>query len=395
MKTYNVGIVGFGFIGKVHAYGYHNLPFFYDPVPLQAQITHVCTSREETAEKGAALVGAEHAVTDHREITENPDIDIVHICTPNHLHKDALLSAIGQNKHIYCDKPLVNTVAEAEEIKAALAGYTATAQMTFQNRFFPATIRAKQLIDEGFVGDVLEYRACYLHSGSADPNAPLKWKLSGEAGGGVIADLASHVMDLMHHLIGDYESISAATRVAYVERPSLGDPATKVKVYAEDCVMMLARMKSGALGTIEATKTATGTEDEFRFEIHGSKGALRFNGTNPHQLEVYDAAASDAPVGGTRGWTMVDTGQRYPAPAAKFPGPKFSIGWMRSHLACLASFLEAVAAGRSADPGLDQGIYIQRLIGAARTSAARDGENIGVPRTIPKLIRRFLPDLTG
>ena len=376
VRTYNVGIIGFGFIGKVHAYGYHNLPFFYDPVPVQAKITHVCTSRTETAEKGAALIGAEHAVTDFREVTENPDIDIVHICSPNHLHKDELLSAMAQNKHIYCDKPLVNTVAEAEEIQAALGSYTATAQMTFQNRFFPATIRAKQLMDEGFVGDVLEYRACYLHSGSADPDAPLKWKLSGEAGGGVIADLASHVMDLMHHLVGDYESISAATRVAYAQRPSLEDPGKKVSVDAEDCVMMLARMKSGALGNIEATKIATGAEDELRFEIHGSKGALRFNGTNPHQLEIYDAGASGSPVGGTRGWTMVDTGQRYPAPAAKFPGPKFSIGWMRSHVACLANFLEAVAAGGPGNPGLDQGIYVQDLIGAVRTSAARRGETM-------------------
>ena len=207
MKTYHVGIIGFGFMGKVHSYGYVSLPFYYDPVPLRAEITHVCTSRIETAQAGAAMVGAAEAVTDFRKITENPAIDIVHICSPNHLHKEALLSAIAHGKHIYCDKPLVATWDEALEVRRALDGYQATAQMTFHNRFFPATIRARQLVDEGFLGRVLGFRACYLHAGSANPNAPLKWKLSAAAGGGVIADLASHVLDLVHWYLGDYDSL--------------------------------------------------------------------------------------------------------------------------------------------------------------------------------------------
>jgi len=373
MKQHKVGIIGFGFIGKVHAYGYINLPLFYDPLPLPARITHVCTSRTETAEKGAALVGADNAVTDYREITENPDVDIVHICTPNHLHKDALLSAMKQNKHIYCDKPLVATMDEAREIEAALDGYTGTSQMTLQNRFFPATMRAKQMIDEGFIGDVLEFRACYLHSGSADPNAPLKWKLSAAAGGGVIADLGTHIFDLIHYLLGDYDRLLAAAQIAYPQRPSFDDPARMVDVDAEDCAIVLARMRNGAIGNIEATKIATGTEDELRFEIHGSKGALRFNGMNAEKLEAYDATAPNKPIGGKRGWTVIDTGQRYPEPATGFPGPKFSIGWIRSHMACLANFLQSIADGKPGDPGLRQGIYLQRLIECCRQSAKTDG----------------------
>lgn len=370
MKVYNIGIVGFGFIGKVHAFGYRNLSMYYDPVPLEARITHVAASRPETAERGRKLVGADHAVTDYREITENPQVDIVHICTPNHLHKEALLSAIRHNKHIYCDKPLTAGLEEAEEVRDALAGYRGTAQMTFQSRFFPAVMRARQLIDEGLLGDVLEFRCGLLHGGNADPRAPLKWKLSAATGGGVIADLASHALDLVHHLLGDYESILAATKIAYAQRPSIDDPSRMVAVDAEDCVMLLARMKSGALGSIEGTKLATGSEDELRLEIHGSRGALRFNGMDPHHLEAYDATASDRPLGGIRGWTRIDVGQRYPEPAVGFPSPKNTMGWIRVHVACLASFLEDVAAGRPGNPGLDQGVYVQRLMEAARRSAA-------------------------
>jgi predicted dehydrogenase len=285
-------------------------------------------------------------VTDFREITENPAVDIVHICSPNDRHQEALLSAMKHQKHIYCDKPLVASMAEAEVVRAALKDYRGTAQMTLQNRFFPATLRAKQLVAEGFLGQVLEFRAAYLHAGSADPNAPVKWKLVA----GVIADLGPHVFDIIQHLLGDYAAIHAVTHKAYPQRPG-----------AEDCLMALARMKSGAVGTIEATKLATGSEDELRFEIHGSKGALRFNGMDAHHLEVYDTKLS--------GWTRLDAGQRYPAPAATFPGPKFAIGWLRGHAACLANFLQAVAAGQPAEPGLAQGVYLQQVLDAASRSA--------------------------
>lgn len=369
MRTYRVGMLGFGFIGKVHAYGYANIPLFFDQTEFRARITHVCTAKAESASRAAALIGAETATTDYRAITENPETDIVDICTPNNLHKDAILSAMANGKHIYCEKPLVVNMAEAREIQAAMNTYRATAQMTLQNRFFPATIRAKELIDEGRLGKILEFRAAYLHSGSADPQAPLKWKLSGASGGGVIADLASHVLDLTHHLIGDYSALTAQTRIAYPDRPSAADPTKRVTVDAEDSVMILARMKSGAQGQISASKIATGAEDELRIEIHGSQGALRYNGMDPHHVEFYDATAAGSPFGGVRGWTSIDTGQRYEKPAG-FPGPKFAIGWMRAHMQCIYSFLEHVHAGRPGDPGLDQGIYIQSLIERVRESAA-------------------------
>jgi len=369
LKVYRVGILGFGFIGKVHAYGYLNLPLFYDPAPLAARITHVVTSRAETAEKARQAVGAEVAATDFRAATENPEVDIVHVCTPNHLHKDALLSAMRHQKHIYCDKPLVATWQEAEEVRAALSGYRGTAQMTFQNRFFPATMRAKQLVQSGALGQILGFRMCYLHGGSASPDAPLKWKLTEAAGGGVIADLATHVLDLVDWLIGPLGAVMAATQIAYPERPLPGDPAQKRPVDTEDAVMLLARMRSGALGTLEATKLATGSEDELRLEIHGARGALRFNGMEPHYLEWHDAGAPEQPLGGLRGWTRIHAGQRYPSPATGFPAPKAAIGWVRSHAACLANFLQAVAEGRPAEPGLEQGIRVQHLMECVRRSA--------------------------
>ena len=157
MKTYRVGVIGFGYIGKVHAFAHKNLPFFFGKLPFKTQITHVCTSRAESAAAAGEFLDAK-GVTDYREITENPNIDVVHICTPNNFHKDAVLSAMAHGKHIYCDKPLTVTLAEAEEIEKAHPSYKGIHQMTLQLRFFPGTLRAKQLIDEGFIGKPLQFR---------------------------------------------------------------------------------------------------------------------------------------------------------------------------------------------------------------------------------------------
>ena len=200
----------------------------------------------------------------------------------------------------------------------------------------------------------------------------MKWRLTSAAGGGVIADLASHVLDLADWLIGPYGSVMAATQIAYPERPSAEDPAKKVPVDVEDSVMLLAKMRSGALGTIEATKIATGAEDEIRFEIHGSRGAVRFNGMDPHHLEFHDATVSDRPLGGLCGWNRIDAGHRYLPPATDFPRPKAATGWIESHAACLANFLQAVAAGKPGNPGLEQGIRIQRLMECVRRSDSQN-----------------------
>lgn len=366
ITTYRVGIIGFGFIGKVHAYAYRTLPFYYDPLPAQARITHVVAGHRESAEKARGLLDADVGATDYRVITENPDVDIVHICSPNNMHAAAIKSAIEHGKNIYCDKPLVATWDEACELRHAINAYEHTTQMTFQTRFFPAIQYGRKMVENGQLGEILGFRVAYLHGGSASPNAPLKWKLSAAAGGGVIADLGSHALDLVEYLAGPIQSVMAATHTAYAHRPSWQDPSVRVAVDAEDAVLSLVRLQSGAVGTLEATKIATGMEDELRLELHGSRGALRFNLMDAHHLAFYEVVAP----GQLGGWQLIDTGQRFAPPATTFPSPKASIGWLRGHVACLANFLTAVAAGRPATPDLRQGLRVQRLMESLRQSTA-------------------------
>jgi len=367
MQTLGVGIIGFGFMGRTHAYGHVNLPLFYDPVPCRTRLVGVATSHRETAEAARRALGFELATTDWRDMLERPDIHIIHICTPNVFHKEQVLAALAAGKHVYCDKPLCMNRQEAQEIEAALPASGVTQQMVLHNRFFPATMRAKALVEEGFLGDVLSLRAVYLHSGSADPEAPLKWKLDPDiAGGGVLFDLGSHILDLVQHLVGPLRVLNCTTHIAYPERPAAGDPGRSVRVTAEDAVFLTVQTANGAPGHIEASKIATGAVDELRFEINGSRGALRFDLMQPNYLWVYDRTLPAS----ARGWRALETVQSYPPPAA-FPPPKMSVGWLRGHAACLHNFLAAVARGEQADPSLQVGVELQYLMAEAYERAGR------------------------
>ena len=365
---YGIGLLGFGFIGKAHAYSHVTMPYLYEDLPFRGRLVGVCTGHEHTARKAKEEYGFEFCTTRAEQIIESDEIDVVHICTPNALHRDELLAAMEAGKHIYCDKPLVPTWEEAQQILEALEDYDRTHQMTLQYRFYPATMRAKQLVEEGFLGDPACFRASYLHSGSIDPDKPLGWKLDAAMGGGVLNDLATHVVDLLQHLIGPFDSVMASTRILHPERPSRDNPDRMVAVEAEDHACLTLRNDDGLTGTVEATKIATGAQDELRFEIHGTRGAMRFNLMEPDWLEIYEVGAASEPIGGKRGFTRVECVQRYPEPGGKFPASKASIGWIRGHAACLYNFMSALHEGRRPEPGMGVGAELQRFVAAARQS---------------------------
>ncbi|MDR0336488.1 MAG: Gfo/Idh/MocA family oxidoreductase [Planctomycetaceae bacterium] len=369
MKTYRVGIIGFGMIGKVHAFCYASLPYYSELFNAKFQISHVATAHPETAEKAKQICGAETATTNFRNITENPDIDIVHICTPNNQHVEPLISAIQNGKHIYCDKPLTTSLAEAEHVRHIFETekYVATNQMTFHLRFFSAIQKAKQLIVDEKLGRIYQFRFAYLHSSNASPLVPFKWKHS--ESGGVVRDLASHLLDLTDHLLGSLDSVFAETQHAVQKRPVSESNPELVDIHAEDAVTILVKTRNGAHGILEATKLATGNEDEMRFEINGEKGSIRFSLMNPHFLDFFDATVSDKPFGGYSGWRQIPCGGRLERPDTEFPSPKSTTGWVRAHISCLSNFLHAVAENRSTSPDLLQGIKIDGWIDAVFRSA--------------------------
>jgi predicted dehydrogenase len=371
-KTYGVGIVGFGFMGKTHSYGYRTIPLFYGEPPVSYRLRGVCETQPEALAFAKAHLGFEFGVTDYRELVARDDIDIVHVCTPNVYHKPVILDAIRAGKHVYCDKPLAASHKECREIVQALEehGSGLVTQVALQFRFVACVMRAKQLIEEGFLGRVFSFRAGFLHSSSINPKKPLTWKLDKKmGGGGVLFDLGSHVLDLLVYLLGPLERVFADCETFFRQRPH-AETGEMVDVDADDLSLVLARTRSGALGMIEASKMATGTNSDLKVEIHGEKGAIRFNLMDPNWLEVYDVRDPAEPIGGMRGFRKVETCGRYPSPGGRFPTGAFNIGFLRSHVACLHHFLSAVAGKATAHPTFREAADLQRLMEVSYASAA-------------------------
>jgi len=371
-KELGIGIAGFGFIGKVHAYSYINLPIFYSPPPCRTRIVGVATSRPETAALVRDVIDVELATDDYLDLIDRTDIHAIHVCTPNDSHKEIILAAIRAGKHVYCDKPLALNASEADEIAAALEGYQGIHMMTLQNRFIPATLRAKQFVDEGLLGDVVSFRGAYLHAGYTDPNRPMSWRLDrAKAGGGALYDLGSHIADLLQHLVGPFAAVQAHTETFVKERP---DPKTgqMCPVEVDDLALLTVKTVDGAVGTIEASRVATGTNDDLRFEIHGTQGAMRWSLMEPSYLEVYDATEPGEPIGGERGFKRIETVNRYPEPAG-FPGPKTPYGWIRGHVAAIHHFVTGIVEERPVRPDLADGARLQRFMDTAYESAEKGG----------------------
>jgi len=371
MDELRIGIVGFGFMGKTHTYGYKTIPLYYNNLPFKIKLVGVCDSIFEVAQRAKETLDFEFATDNPYDIFNRTDIDIVNICTPNIFHKEAVLKALKAGKNVYCDKPLATSYEETKEITDVLGKYDVISQMALQYRFFPATMRAKELMEEGRIGRIMSFRACYLHSGSVDSKKPIGWKQDKKfGGGGVLFDLGSHVLDIMYYLLGEYSAVFAKTEIIYPQRPDKS--GNLVNIEADDVAFMIVKMKNGGTGTIEASKVATGVNDELRFEIHGDKGAIRFNLMYPNWLEYYDNTLPEAPLGGTKGFTQIECVQRFKKPGGDFPSSKFSIGWIRSHVHCLYNFLSCVYEKKQASPSFKEGAYIQYVMEKAYESDAKN-----------------------
>lgn len=350
MKEFKVGIIGFGFIGKVHAYGYETLKYYYPDAPFRCKILGVCTSRKETGEKAKKEYGIEFTTTDFRQLIDKEEIEIIDISSPNIYHFQQILYAIEKQKHIYCEKPVVCNMKEAIEIEKKLKNFKKIHQVVFHNRFFPATLKTKQLIDKGFIGKPIFFRISYYHSGSVDPQKPIGWKQ--EKGAGVLLDLGSHVIDLAYFFLGRFKNVYGKSKILYPERPTRDGKMIKVEV--EDHITILAEMENGATGTIEASKIATGTEDELKYEIYGTSGSIRYNSMQPNYLEIYSLNEEE------KGFKQMPTLGNYPE--SNFPGQKFTVGWIRAHVHSIYNFLKSIYQQTPACPSLFDGIYNIRVI---------------------------------
>ncbi|HEX8632488.1 MAG TPA: Gfo/Idh/MocA family oxidoreductase [Catenuloplanes sp.] len=376
-------MVGYAFMGAAHSQAWRTVNRVYD-LPVSAQMAVICGRDAGKVAEAADRMGWQEHATDWRTLIDRDDIDLIDICTPGDSHAEIALAALAAGKHVLCEKPLANTVAEAREMTAAAAAARASgvrAMCGFNYRRVPAVTLMRQLVADGRIGEVRHVRAVYLQDWIVDPQFPLVWRLRRDkAGSGALGDIGAHIVDLTQYVTGQsITGVSALTETFVAERPlpegSRGLAAAGGNgargtgaVTVDDAALFLARLDGGAIATYEATRFATGRKNALRVELNGSAGSVAFDMERLNELEFYDRTAPGTEQGFSR---ILVTEPDHPYLSAWWP-PGHLIGYEHSFTHEIRDLLAAIGAGRDPQPSFEDALRVQLVLDAVERSAARE-----------------------
>lgn len=351
-----VAVVGFGWMGQAHSRGIARIPSLFFDRNFDAELVVCADPVAERRELAVDGFGFGHAVADWEEAITHEGVDVVIVAAPNMLHEPVAIAAAEAGHAVFCEKPVGGTPEQTVRIAAAAA--SVVTGVGYNYRWAPLVQHAKHLIDSGALGEITNYRGRFFSMYGSDPMGLLSWRfLIDESGYGVSSDILSHAMDLAHFLIGPITSVTGTMETFITERPlpkaggthydrgSPGDPTGAVT--NEDYAAALVRFANGAAGTFEASRSIIGPESQMAFDVHGTRGALRWNLETMNQMEVF---LIDDDGRAPRGYTTVYAGDRYPYHGHFVPGDANSIGYEDMKTIEDYEFLTSVAAGRAHSP---------------------------------------------
>ncbi|NEC51072.1 Gfo/Idh/MocA family oxidoreductase [Actinospica acidiphila] len=374
-------MVGYAFMGAAHSQGWRTVGRVFD-LPLRPEMAVICGRDADAVRAAADRHGWAEAETDWRALVERDDIDLVDICTPGDSHAEIALAALAAGKHVLCEKPLANTVAEAEAMARAAQEARdrgQAAMVGFNYRRVPATALARRMVEEGRIGTLRHVRVVYLQDWLVDPQFPLTWRLRREqAGSGSLGDLGAHIVDLAQYLAGErLAGVSALTETFVRERPLPTAPSSGLAavsaagtgpVTVDDAALFTGRFASGALASFEATRYATGRKNALRIELNGERGSLAFDLERLNELEYHDGTG-DATHGGFR--RILVTEPDHPYLDAWWP-PGHGLGYEHTFAHQARDLVHAIAEGRSPEPSFADGLQVQRVLAAVEESAEKN-----------------------
>jgi len=372
-----VGMVGYAFMGAAHSQAWRTAPHVFD-LPLRPAMVALC-GRDATAVRAAAgRLGWASAETDWRALIDRDDVALVDVCTPGNSHAEVAIAALDAGKHVLCEKPLANTLAEAQAMADA-AGRAASrgvrAMTGFNYRRVPAVALARQLVADGRIGPIRHVRASYLQDWLVDPAFPLTWRLQRErAGSGALGDLGAHIVDLAQYLTGELiTGVSSITATFVGERPLEGGGSGPVTV--DDAALFTARLSSGTLASFEATRFATGRKNQLRIELNGERGSLVFDLERLNELQFSDRSEPPATAGFR---TILVTEPGHPYLSAWWP-PGHVLGWEHTFTHEVRDLVTAIAHGTDPAPSFRDGLQVQRVLDAVERSAEHESSWTSVP----------------
>jgi len=377
MKNLNIGMIGYGFMGRTHSNAYAKVNHFFD-LETKPVLKAICARNEERAQAFAKQWGYESVETDWRKLIERDDIDAIDICTPNNLHKDIAIAAAEAGKMILCEKPLARTAAEGEEMCQAIEKAGVPNTVWYNYRRVPAVTLAKQLVDEGRLGRIFHYRANFLQDWTISTDLPqggeALWRLDVEAAGsGVTGDLLAHCIDTAIWINGPITSVTAMTETFVKERThALTGKVEKVGI--DDACAFLARFANGSLAIFESTRYARGHKALYTLEINGEKASLAWDLHDLHRLQVFDHGDESI----IRGWHNVHVSDGDQPYMKNWWVPGLQIGYEHSFVHQVADFLKSLEDGTPCGPTFREAQATQIVCDAVLESA-KTGQWVHIP----------------
>lgn len=354
-------MLGYTFIAKAHANGLNRLPMFFPGSP-ELNLEVICGRTEEAVSDAAEKFGFERYETDWEKVIQNENVDIFANLGPNNLHEQPSVKALMEGKHVMCEKPLAESVESAKRMVEASEDLDLKTAVGFNYRFIPAIQLAKSMIEKGELGKIYQFRGQYLQDWLSDPETPWSWKLDSDAAGaGTLGDLGSHALDLARFLIGDIKSVAGHLKTFVEERPVPNKDGTN-PVTVDDACSILLNFDNGAMGTIEASRYATGNKNNHRIEVHGSKGSIRFSLERLNELELYKRNEEE------EGYkTILVTENEHPFIDSWWPSGHI-IGWEHAFVHEWYCFLKSIANDTEYKPNFRDGLKVQKIIRAVQKS---------------------------
>jgi predicted dehydrogenase len=372
--SFGIAVVGQAFMGRAHSNAWRNVGAFYPDGPRARQ--HVLVGRDRAAlERSAGVLGWQSVSTDYEAVLADPEVDVVDLCVPGHLHADMAVAALEAGKHVLVEKPLANTVAEAErmaEAAAAAAARGVHAMVGFNYRRVPALALARSYVESGRLGQVRQARVAYLQDWLADDAAPMTWRLRKQtAGSGALGDLASHAVDQVRSLLGqEVVRVNGDVRTFVTQRDG---ESGREDVTVDDAAWATLQLDGGAVASVEVTRMATGRKNSLLVELYGSRGSVRFDLERLNELEVCLDGATEL----TR-LLVTDPGQPY---VDHWWPPGHVLGWDHTFTSQAADLLRCLAEDRPPAPSFADGLAVQRVLAAIEQSAAGSGTPVDPKET--------------
>ncbi|MFV0337410.1 MAG: Gfo/Idh/MocA family protein [Chthoniobacterales bacterium] len=374
-RSLKVGMIGYNFMGKTHSNAWRQAPKFFN-LPADVELHTICGRSQKNVSQAATQLGWANASTDWKAVVENPEIDIIDICTPNDSHCEIAVAAARAGKAVLCEKPLALTVEQGKKMVDAAKQARVVNMVCHNYRRIPAIAFAKKMIERGDLGDrIYHYRARYAQDWIADPEFPLVWRLQSKiSGSGTHGDIDAHIIDLGRYLVGEIKEVCGLMETFIKERPLLAEQKSglgakasrkKGRVTVDDAVSWVGRFKNGAIANLEATRFARGRKNHITIEINGDKGSLTFDFEDMNRLKFFNTN-DPADLQGFR--DILVTEEAHPYIKNWWPAGHI-IGYEHTFVNTFADFITAVCGGKSVHPTFADGLANEKVLEAVSKSA--------------------------